>query len=188
MLGLKKQLWDMYLSVADKIAEQDPKIIVDSSKSEKFDMVFDRLYEKVKLNYMAPQVMYLDRHKVAAITIISLINSEPLSYSQPLINKQFWGGYKLAISVGFSYLLSMLNNDLTQKNYPITLDKLIMPEVFMEDIPYTDVLARSIHFISLQCSADLCVMDLAEKLFLLEQSTLIKYNIPLHILKKEEGM
>lgn len=68
------------------------------------------------------------------------------------------------------------------------VDKLIMPEVFMEDIPYTDVLARSIHFISLQCSADLCGIDLAEKLFLLEQSTLIRYNIPLHILKKEEGM
>ena len=94
---------------------------------------------------MKDSVVYLDRHKVTAIIIISFVRANVLGYGKSLESSMFWGNYKLAISVGLSYMLDMLNNELRESDCQTTITKYIMPKVLMDDVPYIDVLARNIY-------------------------------------------
>lgn len=183
MQGVKKQLWEMFVSVAEQLMENDSNIVLNRASEHYFGDVFERLYTNIKKNFMKDSVVYLDRHKVAAITIIAFVRTNILEYGQELENSMFWGNYKLAISVGLSYMLNRLNNELRENNCKTIISKYIMPEVFMEKIHYIDVLARDIYISEIQSASDANIVMLAGKLFLIEYITLQKYGVSPEFLK-----
>lgn len=183
MQGIKRQVWEMFISVAEQMIQDDSDIVLNYAAEQHFSDSFDALYKYIKEEYMKDDVVYLDRHKVAAIVIIAFVRTNALGYGKPLGSSMFWGNYKLSISVGLSYMLVMLNNELRENGCKTTITKYIMPVVFMDDISYIDVLARNIYISEIQKKSDSNVIDLAEKLFLLECITMEKYNISPHALK-----
>lgn len=116
MQGIKKQLWDMFVSVAEEMMKDNSTIILNYAAEQNFSNIFDGLYTDIKNEYMKDSVVYLDRHKVTSITIIALIRANALGYGKKLENSMFWGNYKLAISIGLSYMLNALNLELIDKN------------------------------------------------------------------------
>lgn len=177
MQGIKKQVWEMFVSVAEQMIQDDSDIVLNYAAEQHFGDSFDALYGYIKEGYMKDSVVYLDRHKVAAIIIIAFVRANALGYGKRLENSTFWGNYKLAISVGLSYMLVMFNNELREHGYETTIAKYVMPEVLMDDIPYIDVLARNIYISEVKKKSDFNVIDLAEKLFLLEYITMTRYDI-----------
>lgn len=182
MQGIKKQLWEMFVSVAEEMMENDPDIVFNYAAQQNFSDLFDSLYSDIKKRFMSDSVIYLDRHKVASIIIIALIRTNALGYGKKLENSMFWGNYKLAISIGLSYMINVLNLELRDKNQE-KIDKYIMPEVFMDDISYIDVLSRNLYITENQNKSTIDVLNLANILFLLEHITLLKYNISPDVLK-----
>ena len=183
MQGIKKQVWEMFVSVAEQMMQEDSDIVLNYAAEQHFSDSFDILYKYIKEEHMNGSVVYLDRHKVAAIVIIAFIRVNALGYGKRLDSSMFWGNYKLAISVGLSYMLVMLNNELMENGCKTTIEKYIMPEVLMDDIPYIDVFARNIYYLETQKKSDLNVIDLANSLFLLECITMEKYGISPNCLK-----
>lgn len=183
MQGIKKQVWEMFVSVAEQMMQDDSDIVLNYAAEQHFSDSFDTLYKYIKEEYMKVGVVYLDRHKVAAIVIIAFIRVNALGYGKRLESSMFLGNYKLAISVGLSYMLVMLNNELMENGCKTTIEKYVMPEVLMDDIPYIDVFARNIYYLETQRKSDLNVIDLANSLFLLECITMEKYGISPNCLK-----
>lgn len=183
MQGIKKQVWEMFVSVAEQMMQDDSDIVLNYAAEQHFSDVFDTLYKYISGEFMKDSVVYLDRHKVAAIVIMAFVRVNALGYGKRLENSMFWGNYKLAISVGLSYMLVMFNNELRKNGCKTTITKYIMPEVFMDDIPYIDVFARNIYNSEIQKKSDSYVLDLADKLFLLEYITMEKYDISSNYLK-----
>lgn len=183
MQGVKKQLWDMFVSVAEQMMQDDSDIVLDYAAVHYFSDTFDMLYKNIKEEFMKNSVVYLDRHKVAAIIIIAFVRTNALGYGKQLDNSMFWGNYKLAISVGLSYMLDRLNNELREKDCKTIITKYIMPEVFMDEMPYIDVLARNIYISEIQNVSDVNVITLAEKLFMIEYITIQAYGISPNVLK-----
>ncbi len=183
MQGIKKQVWEMFVSVAEQMMKDDSEIVLNYAAVQQFSDGFDKLYIYIKEVFMQDSVVYLDRHKVAAIIIISFVRANALGYGKSLDSSMFWGNYKLAISVGLSYMLDMFNHELREGGCQITITKYIMPKVLMDDIPYIDVLARNIYISETQRKSDSYVIDLAEKLFLIEFITIEKYDISTFALK-----
>lgn len=179
MQGIKKQAWEMFISVAEQMMQEDPNIVLNYDAEQDFSDSFDTLYEQVKKEHMKHDVVYLSRHKVAAIIIIVFIRVNILDYRNCMENSMFWGNYKLAISVGLSYMLEMLNSELREGGCETIISKYIMPEVYMEDIPYTDNLARYIHLLESHDNSSISAISLAEILSFIENFTLQKYGISL---------
>lgn len=177
MQGIKKQVWEMFISVGEQMMKEDSDIVLNYAAEQYFSNSFDILYKYTKKEYMRDSVVYLDRHKVAAIVIIAFARANVLGYGKHLDGSMFWGNYKLAISVGLSYMLDMFNNELRENGNNITIKKYIMPEVLMDNIPYIDVLARNIYITELEGKSEVNVLNLAEKLYLLEYITMEKYGI-----------
>ena len=183
MQGIKKQVWEMFVSAAEQMIQDDSDIVLNYAAEQHFGDNFDALYRRITEKYMKDSVVYLDRHKVAAIVLIAFIRINALGYRKRLESSMFWGNYKLAISVGLSYMLVMLNNELMENGCKTTIEKYIMPEVLMDDIPYIDVFARNIYYLETQKKSDFNVIELANSLFLLEYITMEKYGISPNCLK-----
>lgn len=179
MQGIKKQVWEMFISVAEQMMQEDPNIVLNYDAEQNFSDGFDMLYEQIKKEHMKHDVVYLSRYKVAAIFIIVFFRVNILDYRNCPENSMFWGNYKLAISVGLSYMLDTLNSELREGGCDTIISKYIMPEVYMEDMPYTDYLARHIHFLESYGNSSISAISLAELLSFIENFTLQKYGISL---------
>lgn len=95
MQGIKKQVWEMFVSVAEQMIQDDSDIVLNYAAEQHFGDSFDALYGYIKEGYMKDSVVYLDRHKVAAIIIIAFVRANALGYGKQLENSTFWGNYKL---------------------------------------------------------------------------------------------
>ena len=179
MTPLIEKTWEIINIASKYICEADKDIKADDTKKEIYATQFRSLYELVS-KYMKETNTPLDRHKVAAIIMISTIKAEVLSTSN---NEDiFIGNYVLAAEVGLSYMLSELNEALEDKELP-AIDKFFFPEAISCETKYIHIFYRNLYFADNGQGWGLNPLDLAERLFLLEYLTLDKNGIAPNLLK-----
>lgn len=183
---LLSRIWDSVVTGANVMHIADNTLKVEDKRKAKksFEDEFLRLYKKICSEYMLEDTEALDRHKVAAISMISIIKCNMLKgENADSHNKKFMGNYILATDCGFAYMLKELNKklqDLGQKK----IEKIFFPEAMACETNYYRIFYRNLYFANNEEAWGLNPLDIAERLFLLEYMTLEKNGIDPSILKE----
>ena len=158
-------LWSEMIRNAKGKQSNDNNIIVYEDKKDVFFDFFNHTYTDFKQKYMSDKVVYLDRHKVAAILIYSVIKTKIMEYRIKDDNSLFLENYYLAFSAGLSYMQYEANLAYKSQNKPV-ISKFQFPDVLCGNKSYKE------YVISMLYAADeennLNIFQLANILFLLE--------------------
>lgn len=172
------ELWNLVKKGKDVIILQSKDIKFDD-KSSQFCKYFCDSYKEIQDRYMR-EAEELDRHKVAAIMIISIIKTSPLSVKAS--SKEFMGNYVLATDAGLNYMLDDLNRVLKDNNLQC-IQEYFFPDALACDTYYYKIFYRNLYYTDKNESWCYNPLELADKLFLFEYITLIENQIDLAKLK-----
>lgn len=167
--------WGNIITAADYLVAEDDNIIFDRDKEEEYKENINQLINVVK-KYMSDRGKNLDRHKIAAIIMVSIVKTAPFRQKSNDETKTFVGNYVIATEVGLSYMRQLLNECLIEMGEPV-IDKYYFPKSWTCQNDYFRVFYRNLYFSDMESSWGLNPLDIAEKLFLLEYVTLEKEGI-----------
>lgn len=184
MNATTENIWQLLDVSVEKLQEKDSNIELDSESKNEFDSIFKKNIKKIKKNYMKTKVKNLDRHKVAAIIIFSILKSKAVKYEGNVKKGEiFIGQYVIAASVGFTYMQSCLNTALEKKGQK-PIEKYCFPTPMSCNREYFEVFCRNLYYADTGKEWGLNPLDIADRLFLLEYYTLIKNDIDPSILNE----
>lgn len=174
MKPLINEIWNLVKAGSKSILN---KQIYFDDVFDEFSNEFKRSYDDILRNYMDNSVIALDRHKVAAIIIISLIKAEPLKIRNLSDDMIFLGNENLAFQIGLSYMQHELNKTLLEKGVNRKIVQYKMPEAMACETYYIDIVCRNLYYSKVREDWGLNPLDLSERLFLIEYLTLINEGI-----------
>lgn len=184
--NLKNNIFKNVQYQAKQIVKKYPTNFKYNDESEQnFNRNFDHFYNYIKFNVMYDNVQELDRHKLAAIIICSIIKSKVLQVIPPYSEDQyvFDGNEKIAVNIGLSYMSSALKQLLSSEPEEAKkFSDFIFPKASMCDTDYISILCRNLCFA--QKHYELNPIDLANTLFLIEYITLIQVSISPETMKQ----
>lgn len=181
MTPLTKNVWALLEKESKKYTENNPNFIFDENKFDEFDAKFKNSYEHIMKNYMLPSVENLDRHKVAALIIISLLETNVIYYKDLDEDSIFIGGELLALKVGLAYLVEKLNEKLSERNVEKKIQEFKFPNAQSCETAYMEIMCRNLYYA--KHDYKLNPLDLADRLFLVEYIALTKEGIDPDVLK-----
>lgn len=180
-------IWKVIEEVAEYYKEETHlKINISEDKKKQFALSFEKAYNNLEEKYMRSDVTALDRHKVAALIICTIIDEEIIKSLKG--NEDgiiFLGSEMIALSIGLSYMQKSLNNILTNLGLFKTITGYIMPTAMACKTDYFDILARNLYFA--KTDYQLNPLDIADKLFLIEYLTLKDAMIDPRVLIRPDG-
>lgn len=150
--------------------EQNIKFDVSEIKKDSFSKNFQNAYDAMKENYMSEDVVALDRHKVAALIICTIIEEKIVTYTNLDKDQIFLGAEMIALSVGLSYMQRSLNDRLQELSINKRITGYHMPTAMACKTDYFDIFARNLYFSKTRYILN--PLDIADKLFLIEYLTL----------------
>lgn len=171
MYAKLETLWNEMIKEAERSSKIDENIILNKERKLVFQEIFEEIYNKIKCQHMKDEVVFLDRHKVAAIIICSVIKTKIFECRIINENEVFLGNYCLALSAGLSYLQYELNQMLQEKG-KLPIEKIIFPDVMYGKLSYKENLINMLYISDLEDSLN--VLGLANIMFLLEQINLLQ--------------
>lgn len=191
MKNLIDRIWDcivagseVVLKNSDDLGQKEVKINTSKEVRKNFEKTFSSIYNEISLGYMKNEKEALDRHKVAAIIMISIIRNPIIqSKDETKCKGTFLGNYSFATDCGFSYMLTELNNKL-RSNGEKSVVNFYFPEAQACSTDYYNIFYRNLYFANNNEKWGLNPLDIAERLFLLEYITLEKSEIDPNILKQ----
>lgn len=181
MTSLTRNVWELLSEEFSKLNHENPNIIFDTAQKDKFEDIFLKSYKNVLERYMDKSVKNLDRHKVAAIIIISLLEVKPISYVGLDNSYIFIGNELTALKIGLAYMCEMLNEKLSKKGITTKLEQFDFPNAQSCDTSYMNIMCRNLYYA--ETDYVLNPLDLADRLFLIEYIALSKNGIDPDILK-----
>ncbi len=181
--NLIKKIWDVINQGAEAITFSNPSVKYNKNSQEAFGKHFTDMYEYLTAKYMMDADEPLDRHKVAAITIISVIRSSVITCSKVEKENMFWGNYILATDSALVYMLSEMNKRLKSKNKK-EISSYFFPKAMACETDYYKIFYRNLYFADENSKWGLNPLDIAERLFLIEYITLEKNEIDPSILRE----
>lgn len=179
---LTRHLWKIVCKGIKLMEAKDAQIAADRSAKEKFEKRFLDMYAEIKDRYMDEKTETLDRHKVAAILLIAVIEADILE-SRHQGQRRFVGNYILASDSAFSYMLSELNRELARRHQG-KIVKYIFPDALACETDYYRIFYRNLFYIGQNEAWTFNPLDLSERLFLLEYLTLKENGIDINALKE----
>lgn len=147
---------------------------------DKFNACYVEQYKYILNEYMKKKEDSLDRHKVAAIIILSVIEAGFLETKSS--DPKFTGNYALAVDVALNYMLDEVNEILTQQGQK-TLEGFLFPEATTCKTEYYKIFYRNLYYIDKNDKWKLNPLDIADRLFLIEYIMLLKRGIDPNIIK-----
>lgn len=184
MTQLIDNVWNLARIESEKYSSDNPNFVFNENQYGNFKEKFIEHYNTIKERYMQPSVKNLDRHKVSAIIIISLLESNAISYKNLEPGSVFIGAELLSLKVGLAYLIEKLSEKLQSKGIQQTINEFQFPNAQSCDTSYLEIMCRNLYYA--KNNYTLNPLDLAERLFLLEYISLTKENIDPDILKDYE--
>ncbi len=179
MNELKTNIWNNVDQQAQLITKEYPDNFHYNPDSEKnFFQVFDLYYNDIKTKVMYDDVQELDRHKLAAIIICSIIKANAIQCIHPYKEKEyiFDGNEKIALNIGLSYMNASLKKLLSRRPHEAEkFTDFIFPKASMCNTEYVSILCRNLCYAKRDYKLN--PIDLANTLFLLEYITLMQINI-----------
>ncbi|MCR2048367.1 hypothetical protein NSB25_13820 [Acetatifactor muris] len=185
MTPLINEMWDIVKIGAETMCAEDSNILFEESKKQAFEASCRKIYDDL-LEYMEDKEKPLDRHKMTAIFMISVIRAEVLEGAREDV--VFVGNYVLAAEVGFSYLRKALNEKLGEKlkDKMKPIKEFYFPQANSCPTDYFRIFYRNLYFANTNPEWNLNPLDIAERLFLLEYLTLEHNGIQPNVLKEYE--
>lgn len=168
-------LWDEMLNYAKNKKSLDDIIVIHEDRKNFFIQSFYYSYNEFKSKNMKPEVVYLDRHKVAAILIETVIKTEIMEYNSEDNAGVYLENYYLALSIGLSYMQYEAKIAYKDKN-GINTFKLSFPDVFFGDKNYKEYLVNMLYLSNKENSLD--IYALANILFLIEIHSINMMELP----------
>lgn len=181
MTPLIDNTWDLLKEEYSKYSKENPNFKFDDSRKDDFRQIFTEKYNGIIRKYMDESVKYLDRHKVAALIIISLLEINAISYETLDEDCIFIGAELLALKVGLAYMVEKLNEKLHTKGIDKKIEKFIFPNAQSCSTSYMDIMCRNLYYS--KTDYKLNPLDLADRLFLVEYIALSKEGIDPDVLK-----
>ena len=177
------ETWATLKKTCHFYAQKDRFLSFNEDSFSVFKDRFETLYNDIMKEYMRSAVKELDRHKVAAIMIISCIESKLISYCVDKLPRKavFIGAEMIATEVALSWMLEGLNHALRLADERESIKYYVMPSAFACDTPYFEIFCRNL----LYAQKNFCLnpLEIAEKLFLLEYITLLENRVDPRILR-----
>ena len=169
---MAKDFW----SLIEKCATvyRNNELVKFQNNFEQFTHSYVEQYKYILDNYMKDKKESLDRHKVAAIIIIAIIETEILKPKTP--DENFTGNYALAVDVALNYMLDEIN-EIFKKNDTQQIEGYIFPKATTCKTEYYKIFYRNLYYIDKNRKWTLNPLDVAERLFLLEYITLLENKI-----------
>lgn len=161
-------LWNQIIKHLENV--NNDGITINKNSYALFENVFCEMYDHVKNVYMDKSVNYLDRHKVGAIIIYSLLRVPVINYISEKADEIEIKKYQLALSAGLSYMQYELNHSRVI-NHEKPIDKYTFPPIMYGDISYKDNLIRLLYFEDKEKNYN--VLSLAHLLFFIETYSLL---------------
>lgn len=183
-----KYVWNVLNGAIKTIDADDKKnnLIISCKDFEFFKETFNDLYNEILNGYMDERVNHLDRHKVAAIIIISILKTIDIKYKDLPKTKVFWGKQTVAINIGLNYMCGELNKILTENGWDGEIEKFDMPNAISCDTSFEDIMIRNLVYAEDNPEWGLNPLAIAEDLFLLEYITIIQKGIDFEYLSHDK--
>lgn len=176
------KLWRMAITAAEAMQLKDPFIQIKENNKKKFEEIFNQYYKKITEQYMAEDNEALDRHKVASIYMISIIQSQ-IMVAPDNTEEKFMGIYVLATDCGLVYMLQDLNEKLSKLGEK-QIDQYYFPSAMACETEYYRIFYRNLSYIDKDEEFRFNPLDMADRLFLIEYLTLKENGINPDILKE----
>lgn len=175
------ELWDNLRKKTKQIKKY--QLVFHEDYYDSFKSTFIDQYESICHMYMRPDKRVLDRHKVAAVTIISALQNKVITCDNyPDGYPFFLGCEMIATEVALAWMLDQYNAKL--RAYGLSaLRQYTMPEAYACETQYFEIFCRSLYYAQ-RDNYKLNPIDIAEKLFLLEYITMLSEDIPISALKE----
>jgi len=181
----KEYIWKIVERQArDIISENEECFSFNQNSMFVFFQKFEKYIDMIKTKFMSPEVKDLDRHKVAAIIICSIIESEIIQLNYICNDEEaFIGNEKLAVTIGLSYMRDTLKRMLQGVPGEEAFEEYHFPEPFACNTKYINILCRNLFYSYNEFMLN--PIDLANELFLLEYISLLQCGIDLDVLREK---
>lgn len=183
---LVKSIWNNIYTGIMYETGRDKNVDCAKDGKKKFQKKFIDLYHEISNKFMEDPTGALDRHKVAAIIMITIIDIDLLQSKLPngktSDNKSYYGKYILAMNSGLDYLLGEINNVLKKEKTGKQLSTYYFPKATSCHTDYSKIFFRNLYYA--EKNYKLNPLDIAERLFLLEQLTFMKFDIDPSLFKE----
>lgn len=185
VVDIADKIWKLTEKFCKQAQSDDPNILFATDKYDSYKEHFIELNKMILDEYMKAEVKNLDRHKIAGIAMISLLDSDAIQYKGELNENRFFGKYTIAASVAISYMQDIFNNMLKVfGRNPI--QKIEFPKAFSCNTDYFEIFCRNIQFAYEKKKWGVNPLDISEKLFMLEYITLLENKIPIDLFSPRE--
>lgn len=181
MTPLIDNTWDLLDGEYKKYNQNNPQFKFDKTKKEVFKEKFIRSYNEIIKKFMEPSVKTLDRHKVAALIMVSILEADAISYENLDDDCVFIGAELLALKVGLAYMVEKLNEKLASRGISQKIEEFEFPDAQSCATPYMEIICRNLYYAKEYYILN--PLDLADRLFLIEYIALSKKEIDPDVLK-----
>ncbi len=191
--SLTDKIWKVIGKNAEQMREQYPSLVFHDEKKEEFDQEFKRQYQETMSRFMTDSTKELDSHKQAALIIICCLKIGVIEYSEdagednkecqtiPLVSQI------IAVNTGLSFMQSYLSERLRKKKISTQVEQYYFPVAFACNTPYGNIMCRILYYEQhKEHGMDFNVLELADRLFLLEYINLLQYGIEPTLLKEKK--
>lgn len=183
-----KYVWNVLNGAIKAIGDDDKKknLTISCKDFNFFKKTFNDLYYKILNDYMEESVDNLDRHKVAAVIIISILKTIDIEYNNLPETKVLWGKQTVAVNIGLNYMCGELNKILAENGWDGEIEKFDMPNAISCNTSFEDIMIRNLVYAEDNPEWGLNPLTIAENLFLLEYITIIQRGIDFKYLSHDK--
>lgn len=174
MKDTRISVWNAVIKQCSIMMEIDQSIVMYTDSEQLFHQNFDYYYNFIVDKFMKLPDEHLDRHKIAAIIICSILKSNVLgiacgSECNQTIDDIFLANEKLAFNIALSYMHQKLIEEFKLGKIPFegVYNEYIFPRPLSCDREYTEVICRDLYFAKKYFELD--PLSIANFLFFLEE-------------------
>lgn len=182
MNNYSKTVWNAILDECSKMMEKDSALVMYHDSETLFHENFTYYYTLIVDKFMKSYDKHLDRHKIAAVIICSILKSEILGIScnhtgTETIDDIFLANEKLALNIALSDMYQRLVSECEEGKLPYNevFPTYVFPTPLSCDRDYTEVICRDLYFCKKYFELD--PLSIANFLFLLEAYSFEAFKI-----------
>lgn len=183
--GIIDESWSAITEMYEKYKIGYPTLVFHNDRKKDFDELFKAEYKKVMDTFMTKETDKLDSHKQAALLIICCLKLDIIEHSLGNKDEISIVPQLIAMNIGLSYMLLCLNDRLKEQDVKKKIERYYMPIATACDTPYPEILCRILYQEQHEPDMDFNVLELSDRLFLLEYINLLQYGIEPQSLKKK---
>ncbi len=166
-------VWNAVIKETEKMMAVDETLVMFTDAENLFYKNFNYYYNLIVINFMKSGDKNLDRHKVAAVIICAILESNILGIARGEEGRQtiddiFLANEKIAVNIAFSYMYQELLQEYDNGKIPYDklFDSFVFPKPLSCDREYTEIICRDLFFA--KTYFQLNPLSIANFLFLLE--------------------